>query len=208
MKSTTRSFLAGLVSGAFMTVAGLVLVSLVVGILLSTGVGGRWLVERMMRAPPIPTPVEVRGAALTADYAWNLQTLEGETLPLGHFQGKTVFLNIWATWCGPCRAEMPSIERLKSAPEAEGVEFLLVTLEEAEAVREFVRRQEFALPVYLASERPEVFEGNSVPATFVITRGGRVVFRHRGAAKWDSAEFKEFLRQVAGPSMVPRREPA
>jgi thiol-disulfide isomerase/thioredoxin len=143
-----------------------------------------------------PANPEERGDFGVADYNWRLATLDGRELSFAEFQDKVVFLNVWATWCGPCVAEMPSIQRLHDAVSAEGIALVLVSDEDAAEVRDFVREGSFTFPVYLSRTLPAVFETDGIPATFVVSRQGRVVLSHLGAAAWDSAACQSFLRML------------
>jgi thiol-disulfide isomerase/thioredoxin len=141
-----------------------------------------------------------RGDFGVADYNWQLTSLDGRTLSFSEFQNKVVFLNVWATWCGPCVAEMPAIQRLHDAVSADGIALVLVSDEDAAEVRDFVRAGNFTFPVYLSKALPAVFESEGIPATFVVSREGRVVLSHLGAAAWDSAACQSFLRALQSPS--------
>ncbi len=144
-------------------------------------------------------PVEPGGAddLRAADYNWRLTALDGRELSLGEFQDKVVFLNVWATWCGPCRREMPAIQRLHDSVSGDGVALVLVSEEDATAVREYMQEEKYTFPVYLsAGAVPKMFDTGTIPATYVISRQGRVVFKHIGAAAWDSDVCQSFLRAL------------
>ncbi len=137
-----------------------------------------------------------RGDFGMADYNWHLTSLDGRELTFAEFQNKVVFLNVWATWCGPCVAEMPAIQRLHDAVSAEGIALVLVSDEDADDVRRFVRGEGYTFPVYLSPALPAPFETDGIPATFVVSREGRVVLSHLGAAAWDSTSCQSFLRAL------------
>src|SRR5438876_538571 len=74
---------------------------------------------------PLPPPrLEGSGLAPPADYGWTLYGLDGSPVEFARFQGKPVFLNLWATWCPPCRDELPAIDNLASNPRLKGVSFV------------------------------------------------------------------------------------
>jgi len=137
-----------------------------------------------------------RGNFGMADYSWQLTALDGRELSFSEFQGKVVFLNVWATWCGPCVAEMPAIQRLHNAVSTEGIALVLVSDEDAADVKRFVEKRGYTFPVFLSRKLPEVFESGVIPATFVVSRQGQVVLSHTGAAEWDSAACRSFLRAL------------
>lgn len=137
-----------------------------------------------------------RGDFGAADYNWQLTSLDGRELTFAEFQNKVVFLNVWATWCGPCVAEMPAIQRLHDAVSADGIALVLVSDEDAATVQDFVDQGNYTFPVYLSKALPSVFESDGIPATFVVNREGRVVLSYLGAAAWDSAACQSFLRAL------------
>jgi thiol-disulfide isomerase/thioredoxin len=132
-----------------------------------------------------------------ADPDWALESLDGKKLTFGSFKGRTVFLNIWATWCGPCVGEIPSIQDLYDAIENDGVAVVLVSEEGRDKVRQFVANKNLHVPVYLAPEgMSPVFQTNGIPATFIINRRGEIVFQQVGSADWNSEDCRRLLRQL------------
>jgi thiol-disulfide isomerase/thioredoxin len=181
-----RGLVAGLM-GAFVTV----------GVLIAMFARrARRVFEEHLAAPSLPTG--------RWDYGMRGKTLAGSPVDFASYRGKVLVLNFWATWCTPCVAEMPGLERLWEATADLGVAFACVTSEELDEVRRFVEERNLKLPVLLAEgETPELFRVRSIPATFVIDRTGLVVMRHRGAAAWDDDSVVAFVRGLAatpGPS--------
>lgn len=135
---------------------------------------------------------------------WRLQTLDGRKVTLEELAGRPLVLNMWATWCLPCVAELRSMERLAGSLEDEEVGFVLVSPEARGAVSEWVRRRGYALPFYVEGTRmPEAFGLEAVPTTWVLDAAGRVVLKHRGAADWNRADVRALLRRLAAESHVP-----
>ena len=125
----------------------------------------------------------------------------GRALSLADFRGKVVLLNIWATWCAPCREEMPALDRLQA--QMGGARFqvvaLSVDLQGAPIARKFYG--EFgikALPLYIdpTAKAAFVLDAAGLPATLLVDRAGREVGRHLGPVKWDSPEVVEQLRRA------------
>jgi len=142
-----------------------------------------------------PQEVEVVGEA---DFRWRLRTLDGSPTTLEAFQGRVLFINMWATWCGPCVQELASIQALVESMKDSGVVFLLVSPEDPEPVLRFLRVHGYDLPVYLeVQEMPPAFGLRALPTTFVVDRQGRIVLRHRGAADWDQDAVRTFLLALA-----------
>jgi thiol-disulfide isomerase/thioredoxin len=148
--------------------------------------------------PRFPDPAKPRVLG-QADAEWRVRGLDGATYRFSDFNDRVVFVNVWATWCAPCIEEMPTIGRLYEALGEERVAFLIVSEEDQETVRQFVERRKYPFPVYVKDSRlPRVFDSAGIPATFIVDRSGRVVFRHFGAADWSSVEAQHFLLALAG----------
>ena len=121
--------------------------------------------------------------------AWNaeIQAVDGAAFRLSDFKDKVVVLDLWATWCGPCRLEIPHLVELQNEYKAKGVEVIGLTTEDPlsdeEKVRDFAK--EFQINYKLGWSPRDVslalMNGNtSIPQTFVIAPGGRIVTKFRG----------------------------
>jgi thiol-disulfide isomerase/thioredoxin len=131
-----------------------------------------------------------------ADYDWQLQVVGEDETALHVFRNRVIFVNVWATWCGPCREEMPSIQSLYNTLGNE-VAFVVVSEEEESTVREFMERNGYTFPAYVSrQELPPVFESNGIPATFFINRQGQIVHKRIGSADWNDASCQAFLRSL------------
>ena len=126
---------------------------------------------------------------------WQLRSLEGKRVELGSLKGEVVFLDLWATYCGPCVAELPGIERLAQSLKNENVAFLTVTREKAERVQEFVRKNHPALTIYLADEKlPPDLPAQGIPTAYILDRNGSAVYHLAGGANWDDDDARSFTR--------------
>jgi thiol-disulfide isomerase/thioredoxin len=153
--------------------------------------------------------LEGTGLDLPADFSWKLEDLEGKPVALAEYRGRPIVLNIWATWCGPCRSEMPSLVKLAAEPRLKGVVFVAVTNEPAnEAVKKYAREEMRGLTVLRADQVPEVFTTEGIPATFVIAPDGKVVASQVGARNWDDPEIVKLLEDLAKKAVPPGPAPA
>jgi thiol-disulfide isomerase/thioredoxin len=142
------------------------------------------------------TPVEIPGNK-TFNYDFSLSDIDKNPLAMESLKGKVIFINVWATWCGPCRAEMPSIQRLYESVDREKVAFVMLSVDKDDAhtkVKKFLASKEYTFPAYFPSGKlPEMLKVRSIPATFVVNKEGKVVFREMGAANYDTEEFRKFI---------------
>lgn len=135
------------------------------------------------------------------NYDFTLRDLEGKVVDVNGFKGKTIFLNIWATWCGPCRVEMPSIQNLYSQVDSTRIVFIMLSVDRSQdihKVRDFVADKGYTFPVYTpAGNLPEQLQVGSIPSTFIIGPDGRIASKETGAANYDTPEFNAFLQKLA-----------
>jgi len=130
------------------------------------------------------------------DYDWMLVDLDGRQVSFNSFRGKVVFLSIWATWCPPCRAEMPNIQRLYNEY-GDRISMILASQEDPEILQRFLDENGYDLPVYrLIQTPPEKFRSASIPTTFLITREGRITVKKTGSARWDGKFFSAYLEEI------------
>ena len=160
-------------------------------------------VRMLPAAPPlapanfiVPDPPKPLPAIVFADG-------EGKTGSLADLRGKFVLLNIWATWCVPCRKEMPTLDRLQ--PKLGGPDFEVIALSidrgGADAVRKFYAQigiRNLAITLDAKGEAPFKLGTVGVPTTLLINREGQEIGRLIGAAEWDSPEMVEFLSSKIG----------
>ena len=140
---------------------------------------------------------------------FTLPDLRGTPHRLSEFRGKVVFLNLWATWCPPCRMEMPSMQALYHRLKDRDFVMLAVAEDEggAEAVGPFVRDLGLTFPVLIdpdATVSPR-FGATGYPETFIIDREGRVINHTIGPEDWDSEQMLAYFEQLlAKPADVQR----
>ena len=161
--------------------------------LLATGL---WKAE--VPTPPTPTPVVSTGATIYP-HDLPLLTPDGRRVNLSDLKGKVVFVNLWASWCPPCVAEMPGIHALYQKMDPAKVAFVMVSLVENPAkARALLQRRGYTFPVYFPTgPLPAPFNSSSIPSTVVLAPDGRVAARYDGMAEYDTPEFKAALDQLA-----------
>jgi peroxiredoxin len=130
---------------------------------------------------------------------------DGRRYRLSEFRGKVVVLNFWATWCPPCRYEMPSMERARQKVAGEKIVILAVNVgEDEDTVFGFLARYPVQFPLLL-DRRAEVIKLYPVvglPTTYVIDPSGLVTHRAVGSREWDDPELLDQLRALVGPKGV------
>lgn len=134
---------------------------------------------------------------------FTLTDITGKKISLSELKGKVVLLNFWATWCGPCKAEMPALNRLYLELKDKGFVILAVSLDTAEKpVKSFIAEKKLAFPVLMDSDKELSFDLYAVmglPTTFIIDKKGIIVERILGDREWDAPQMKDkILKLLSG----------
>ena len=124
---------------------------------------------------------------------------DGRVLTLTDFRGKVVLLNVWATWCPPCRAEMPTLDRLQAKLGGPDFEVIALSIDQegAPVVKDFYQELGIkALRIYVepSSRPPPELNVLGLPTTLLIDQQGREIGWKAGPAEWDSPEVEAFIR--------------
>jgi thiol-disulfide isomerase/thioredoxin len=131
------------------------------------------------------------------DFKFAVRTTSGEKIPFERYKGKVIFLNLWATWCGPCRAEMPTIQSLYDKVDTTAVKFVILSLDrdaDEPKIAKYISQFNYTFPVY----RPSGYltaqlDIPSIPTTLIINKEGKIVSKEVGATDFDTPKFKKFL---------------
>ena len=135
-------------------------------------------------------------AANMALPSFSIQDVNGKVINLQSLKGKKLFVNLWASWCGPCKREMPSIEKLSQSLDNNKVQFVMISLDdEFDFAKKFISSKGYKLPVYYPVEAPPaLFNVQGIPATFIFNENGELVKRIDGSENYNTAEYKTMLQ--------------
>ena len=130
-----------------------------------------------------------------------LPSLDGNTVRLSDFRGKkAVFLNFWATWCPPCRLEMPTMEKAYQEFKTRGLEILAVSIDAGpkRAVKDFMQEFKLTFPALLDPDMEvmQLYRFFSIPATILIDKQGIIRHRELGYSDWTDPESQELLEEI------------
>ena len=126
---------------------------------------------------------------------WNLTDRQDRSITFGSLKGEVVFLNQWASWCPPCRAEMPSINKLFKDYGGR-VKFVMLTNEVSKKADEFIEKQGYDFPVYYGSAAGPALATRTIPATVIISRSGEIVVSRNGAYNWNARKIRKLLDRL------------
>ncbi|MGE5153604.1 MAG: TlpA family protein disulfide reductase [Bdellovibrio bacteriovorus] len=141
------------------------------------------------------TPITDRPAAPDFD----LKDPEDRPQRLADYRGKAVILNFWATWCPPCREEMPSMQRAHEAVSDDGIAVVAINVgEDADTILQFLSNYpvEFPLPMDLDSQVVQSYPVKGLPTTFVIDPEGRLAYVATGGREWDDPKLLDQVRAL------------
>ncbi|MAP80785.1 MAG: thioredoxin [Aequorivita sp.] len=136
--------------------------------------------------------------ATKADFNLHLVNSKGERVAMEQFRGKVIFINFWATWCPPCVAEMPSINKMYNSIDTDKIEVLMVSVDQKfEKAIKYRDKNNFNFEVYApVAAIPAMYETNSIPTTYIINSKGELIFTHYGMADYNRQDFKDFLKAL------------
>lgn len=134
------------------------------------------------------------------DLSGSLSTLDGKRVDLRELQDKALLINAWATWCGPCRLEMPYLADLHRRLSKEGLAIAAVSWEEPGAVRTFLEETGADYPFLLLSDPDRILQGRfqvtGLPTTLIVDARGRLALHHVGMYVWNAPEVVSRIRHL------------
>jgi len=142
----------------------------------------------VLKVPRIAPPVDFK-----------LKDIKGKSVRLSDFRGKVVFLNFWATWCPPCKYEMPSMQKLYDKLRHKNFAMVAVDLQEpVSRVKDFIKKYELSFTVLLDSKGDvgRQFGILSIPSTFILDKEGGIIGKIFGPREWDGKEAVDFFEHL------------
>ncbi len=158
--------------------------------------------NEVMKAPELLPPTSNDDETKKIDFSYNtlqFENLENESFRIQDFKDKILFINIWATWCNPCLAEMPSmVELYENYKDDERIEFLYLSREKMNVIKNFIPNDENLqkLPLYKITSDDEFFATKAIPTTFILNRQGVIVVEDVGSAYWNDRSVIEYLNNL------------
>jgi len=134
----------------------------------------------------------VLAAPPTANVKFSFKDVNGKKVSLSGFKGKVILLDFWATWCVPCKAEIPGFIELQKKYGARGLQIIGVSVDDPLSLaKKYVDEMKMNYPVLLAEGKEDIlkaYDVKSIPVSIIIDRQGRIVTRHDGIASMDVFE--------------------
>jgi thiol-disulfide isomerase/thioredoxin len=184
-KNSVIAFLIGVVISAAIITAGLY-------VYIQKQINDLSMPADTINLPPPEIPVETR-----VNLDWNLKTLSGTQINLEkEYEDKVIFINFWATWCPPCIAEMPAIEKLYQKFKGR-IGFACISNESLDTIKEFKTKNKYSFTIYQGEmDVPAEFKLTIIPATFIIARDRKIALKHEGPADWSHQKVIEYLEAL------------
>lgn len=163
------------------------IISLLLGLILIVSVGSARAIDTAPEAGNYAPPFE-------------LKDINGRKSALSEYRGKVVLLNFWATWCEPCKSELPSLNNIYAALKGKGFVVLGVSVDtSAKTVRNFIRDEKIVFPVLLDKDKDVYFDQYAImglPTSFLINHDGIIVEKIIGEKKWDSPDVRDKILRL------------
>lgn len=184
----------------FQSTKAIVTVLLLVGFLQLTGLweGASVSAQKLaLKTGLLNADGETKKAPLVFDYNFTIKDLKGNKVAFDQYKGKVVFINLWATWCGPCKAEMPGIQELVSSLKGKPIEFVMLSLDKdamLPKVISYIEKNQYTFPVFMPHEfLPDQLQVASIPTTIIVSKDGKIVVREIGAKNYNNQKMIDFL---------------
>jgi thiol-disulfide isomerase/thioredoxin len=159
-----------------------------------------WVLQQVVATGLLKAKIKKESAKnLQEAAAFSFTDANGKISSTADLRGKVVFINFWASWCPPCRAEMPSLEKLyQQLKDDDRFVFLFINEDEDKnKAIQYLEKNHFSMPLFYTSGSvpPEIYTGN-LPTTIVLNKEGKIVLKHKGMAAYDSEQFIGQLKEL------------
>ena len=159
-----------------------------------------WIMKQIVSTGLLKADIKkLSGSDSTTKAIFSFKDSTGTIVSTEDLKGKIVFINFWASWCPPCRAEMPSLENLyqKLKNDQRFVFVFINEDDESSKAKKFIEENHYSLPFFTRSGNvsPSIFEG-SLPTTIVLNKEGAIVLKHEGMASYDQESFVNQLEAL------------
>jgi len=178
----------------------MVLTLILIGFLQVTGLWGSASAGAQMlvlKTGVLNVDAEAEKSPAPFDYNFTIKDLKGNKVSFDQYKGKVVFINLWATWCGPCKAEMPGIQSLSEKLKDEPIEFVMLSVDKEAAlpkVTSYLEKNQYTFPVFMPHGYvPDQLQVPSIPTTFIISKEGKIVLKEVGTRNYDTRKMVKFL---------------
>ena len=128
-----------------------------------------------------------------------LKNLKGETVKLSDFKGKVVMINFWASWCTPCRQEMPLLEEMSNELSKAGFVLLGINLDEEVAdAKSFLATTPVTFPILLnpQTDVADLYKNEAMPSSYFVDRKGNLAYLHQGYRKGEEADYRAVIKKL------------
>ena len=166
-----------------------------------------WLTA--VSAGPLPPPKGIRHYEIGAAPDFSIADMDGEVFSLASTRGRWVFLHFWASWCGPCREEMPAIQKMSTKIDSDLVEIVLVnTAEDEDTIFSFLGEIGMDMNSLMDADGQvtEKYRPRGLPTTILIDPDGMVQYQAIGGRDWHQQEYLDFLRELASKHQASRMD--
>ncbi|MDH5446037.1 MAG: TlpA family protein disulfide reductase [Gammaproteobacteria bacterium] len=158
-------------------------------LLISANIAGSQtnLPKGLLALKPLPAPTT------------RLQDIDGKTYDLTEDRGSVVFVHFWASWCGPCRREMPAIQKMWNIMQKEGLKIALInTAEDEDTVFSFLASYAPDIRALMDKDGQvtEKWQPRGLPASYIINKNGYIIYQALGGRPWDDKTYLNFIRQI------------
>lgn len=128
--------------------------------------------------------------------SFSIKDVNDNIVNMQSLKGKKVFVNLWASWCPPCKREMPSIEKLYHDVDTTKVKFVLISFDDQfELAKKYVSSKKLKLPIYYPTENPPaLFNVQGIPATFIFNEKGELIKQIEGMENFDKEEYRTLFQ--------------